>query len=50
MIFKIRPDLKPFSATASFAHSSANFHPTVHFETILESLGHGKKDGDFEFA
>ena len=50
LIFKIRPENKPFSAHTHFNYSAANFHPTEDWETILESLGRGKKDGVFEFA
>ena len=50
MIFKIRPDENPFSAPSIFNHSSANFDPTELCQTILESLGWGKKGGVFEFA
>ena len=50
MIFKIRPDENPFSAPSIFNHSSANFDPTELCQTILESLGRGKKGGVFEFA
>ena len=50
MIFKIRPDENPFSAPSIFNHSSANFDPTELCQTILESLGRGKKGGFFEFA
>ena len=36
MIFKIRPDENPFSATPIFNHSSANFDPTelCHFAIL----------------